>query len=77
VYLVKGRPPRREKGDNFPKPTAPSVNDMGTFVAKMYPKLKDWSGSFDEAVIGTYPKLEECSETFRDNKKREDVLIRA
>jgi len=74
---VKGRPRRRKKGDSFAKPAAPSVNDMGTFVASMYPKLKDWSGSFDEAVIGTYPKLEECSETFRDNKKREDVLFQA
>lgn len=74
---MKGRPRPLKKEDSFAKPAASSVNDMGTFVASMYPKLKDWSGSFDEAVIGTYPKLEECSETFRDNKKREDVLFQA
>jgi len=72
ITVINGRLQNMEKDPN----AAPYIHNMATLVAVIWPKVKGWIGSFDKMVIGSYPTLKEWSETFRNDKQREAVVLR-
>jgi len=56
---------------------SPKGDFINMMIASVYPKVKGWSGRFDEVVIGTYPQLKRWSELFRDNHRRHCYVFRA